>query len=39
MMRDAEKGKFQAVVAWKSNRIGRNMLQAMVNEAKLDDYA
>lgn len=37
MMRDAEKGKFQAVVAWKSNRIGRNMLQAMVNEAKLDD--
>lgn len=38
MMRDAEKGKFQAVVAWKSNRIGRNMLQAMVNEAKLDDY-
>ena len=38
MMRDAGKGKFQAVVAWKSNRIGRNMLQAMVNEAKLDDY-
>ena len=38
MMRDAEKGKFQAVVSWKSNRIGRNMLQAMVNEAKLDDY-
>ena len=37
MMRDAEKGKFQAVVAWKSNRIGRNMLQAMVNEAKLED--
>ena len=29
MMRDAEKGKFQAVVAWKSNRIGRNMLQAI----------
>lgn len=25
-------------MAWKSNRIGRNMLQAMVNEAKLDDY-
>ena len=37
MMRDAEKGRFQAVVAWKSNRIGRNMLQAMVNEAKLED--
>lgn len=34
MMRDAEKGKFQAVVAWKSNRIGRNMLQAMVNEGE-----
>ena len=38
MMRDAEKGKFQAVVAWKSNRMGRNMLQAMVNEAKLEDH-
>lgn len=37
MMRDAEKGKFRYVVAWKSNRMGRNMLQAMMNEAKLND--
>ncbi len=37
MMKDAEAGKFQYVVAWKSNRIGRNMLQAMVNESKLDE--
>ena len=36
-MRDAEKGKFRYVVAWKSNRMGRNMLQAMMNEAKLND--
>lgn len=37
MMRDAEKGMFQFVLAWKSNRMGRNMLQAMVNEARLND--
>ena len=37
MMRDAAKGKFQYVIAWKSNRIGRNMLEAMINEAKLED--
>lgn len=37
MMRDAEKGKFRYVIAWKSNRMGRNMLQAMMNEAKLND--
>ena len=37
MMRDAEKGKFRYVIAWKSNRMGRNMLQAMINEAKLND--
>ena len=36
MMRDAEKGEFQFVVAWKSNRMGRNMLEAMLNEAKLN---
>lgn len=35
MMRDAHDGSFDYVVAWKSNRMGRNMLQAMVNEAKL----
>lgn len=37
MMRDAENGKFQYVLAWKSNRMGRNMMQAMVNEARLVD--
>ncbi len=37
MMKDAEKGKFQYVIAWKSNRMGRNMLEAMLNEAKLND--
>lgn len=36
MMRDAENGHFHFVLAWKSNRIGRNMLQAMQNEAKLN---
>ena len=36
MMRDAEKGEFQFVVSWKSNRMGRNMLEAMINEAKLN---
>ena len=35
MMRDAHDGSFDYVIAWKSNRMGRNMLQAMVNEAKL----
>lgn len=38
MMKDAEKGKFQYVIAWKSNRMGRNMLEAMMNEAKLNSY-
>ena len=28
MMRDVEDGKFQYVWAWKSNRMGRNMMQA-----------
>lgn len=37
MMRDAAKGKFQYVLSWKSSRIGRNMLEAMVNECKLQD--
>ena len=35
MMKDADKKKFVCVVAWKSNRMGRNMLQAMLNEVKL----
>ena len=34
MMRDAKKGGFEFVIAWKSNRIGRNMMQAMLNEEK-----
>ena len=37
MMRDAAKGKFKYVIAWKSNRMGRNMLEALVNEAKLQE--
>lgn len=37
MMRDSEKGKFQYVIAWKSNRMGRNMLQAMANESRLSE--
>ncbi len=36
MMRDAEKRHFQIVVAYKSNRIARNMLNALQYEAKLD---
>lgn len=39
MMRDAEKGYFQAVIAYKSNRIGRNMLQALQNEEKLSKFS
>lgn len=38
MMRDAEKGYFQVVIAYKSNRIGRNMLQALQNEEKLSRF-
>ena len=37
MMKDAEKKKFQYVIAWKSNRMGRNMLEAMVNDDRLRD--
>lgn len=29
MMSDAAKGKFRYVIAWKSNRMGRNMLEAL----------
>lgn len=36
MMRDAAKGKYRYVIAWKSNRMGRNMMESMVNEAKLN---
>lgn len=37
MMHDAENGRFSYVLAWKSNRMGRNMMQAMVNESRLMD--
>jgi DNA invertase Pin-like site-specific DNA recombinase len=36
MMRDAEKKEFRVVVSYKSNRIARNMLQALTYESKLD---
>lgn len=38
MLKDAQTGKFSVVIAWKSNRMGRNMLEAMVNDSKLADY-
>lgn len=38
MMRDAEKRKFQVVIAYKSNRIARNMLNALSYENKLEAY-
>jgi len=37
MMRDAACGRFQNVIAWKSNRMGRNMLEAMLNDAALKE--
>ena len=38
MMRDAEKRKFSVVIAYKSNRIARNMLNALSYENKLETY-
>ena len=38
LMKDAEKGQFQYVLSWKSNRIGRDMMQAMVNESRLNEF-
>ncbi|MBQ1788909.1 MAG: recombinase family protein [Oscillospiraceae bacterium] len=35
MMKDARSGSFDYVIAWKSNRIGRNMIQAMNTAAAL----
>ena len=35
MMADSKKHRFQYVIAWKSNRMGRNMLEAMINNAAL----
>lgn len=37
MMKDAGKGMFNCVIAWKSNRLGRNMLEAMLNDARLTE--
>ena len=37
MMQDAAAHRWRYVLAWKSNRIGRNMLEALVNEARLQD--
>lgn len=37
MMKEAAKGKFQYVISWKSSRIGRNMLEAMMNECRLQE--
>ena len=37
MLEDSESGSFNYVIAWKSSRIGRNMLEAMVNECRLAD--
>ena len=37
MLKDSESGSFDYVIAWKSSRIGRNMLEAMVNECRLAD--
>lgn len=37
MLKDAEKQMFNVVIAWKSNRMGRNMVDALVNDGKLLD--
>ena len=37
MLRDSQKGKFQYVIAWKSSRIGRNMMQALQTELALQE--
>lgn len=38
MMHDARHEKFDTIIAWKSNRIGRNMTQTLTNMAKLAEY-
>ena len=38
MLRDAEKRKFDVVIAYKSNRIARNMLNALLYESRLAEY-
>lgn len=37
LMKDAAKGRFDYVLAWKSNRMGRNMLQALQNAQRLNE--
>lgn len=36
LQRDAKKGKFSVILAYKSNRISRNMLNAMMFENEMD---
>jgi len=38
MLRDAERGRFQSIIAYKSNRIARNMLNALQFEAKMANF-
>lgn len=38
LLRDAEKGSFRYVISWKSSRIGRNMMEALINETRLNDF-
>ena len=38
MMRDAEKRRFEVVLAYKSARIARNMLNGLLYEARLAEY-
>lgn len=38
MIRDAETGLFDVIIAYKSNRIARNMLQALIYEDKLNGF-
>lgn len=38
LRRDAEKGTFAAVIAYKSSRIARNMVNALIFESEMDKY-
>lgn len=38
LMKDAKKEQFEYIIAWKSNRIGRNMTQTLANMAELAKY-
>lgn len=38
LRRDAEKGTFAAVIAYKSSRIARNMVNALIFESEMDRY-